>query len=273
MATKNKTTTRFSAFQDLDSEDSHSCCSCHTHDGPEPDSFEFKLLRSRYWAWPEDETAKDAWPCCCTDPAFAVEGDGSSSFWECSHGKWEFVPSWEELPPLAEDHSIEECRGGECLNHGLFSGVLLQLYLSSQIGMGWGDIIYQEEQKALAQMTPQERAALLVKQAVEEKARIKSIAEHEIRKAKEIQQMQKKPLARMYDRRTGKPLACKWAEHPAENGWEAGCGKHREGCCPYFHTDEPEWAIIKGTASSAPTSGNGNRNFAALKSNNSQRRW
>lgn len=269
MATKIKTTMRFSALEDLDTEDSHSCCSCHTHDAPAPGSFEDKLLRSRYWPWPEDESAKNAWPCRCSDPAFAVEGDGSSSFWDCSHGRWEFVPSWDELPPLAEDHSVEECRGGDCVNHGLLSGVLLQLFLATQIGMGWGDIIYQQEQEALSKMTATERAALVLKQAAEDKARLRQMAEAEVRKAKDIQQIHKKPMARMYDRRTGKPLACKWAEHPAENGWEAGCGKHREGVCPYFHPGEAEWAIIKGTAGGAASGG---RNFGALKGN-SQRRW
>lgn len=272
MASKTKFVSKFAAFADDSDSDCESTCSCHT---PKKSAFEEKLLRSRFWVWPEDESASGAWPCRCSDPGFAVEGDGEKTFWECSHGKWEFLSSWDSVPALPEDHSLDQCRGGSCTNHGLYTGLLLELHLSTQMGMGWGDIIWEWEQEHLASMTPQERLALAVKQAAEDKARQKAIADAEIRKAKEIAQIAKRPLQRMYDRRTGKPLACKWAEHPAENGWPAGCGKHKEGVCPYFHTDEAEWAIIKGTASGPIGAGGGRpRDFSALKaSGGSGRRW
>ena len=261
MATK--TLFNFAAFAD-DESDCESTCSCHTAE-LSPNSLEYKILRSRFWVWPLDESAHGAWPCCCSDPAHAVEGDGEKTFWECPHGKWEFISSWDSVPALPEDHPLDQCRGGDCDKHGLYQGVLLELHLSTLMGIGWGDIMWQWEQEALARMTPQERMALAVRQEAEEKARKKAIAEAEVRKAKDIQQMHKKPMQRMYDRRTGKPLACKWAEHPAENGWPAGCGKHAEGVCPYFHTDEPEWAIIKGKAPLASGGGCGARDFSGLK--------
>ena len=268
MASKTKASFNFSAFAD-DSDD-ESVCSCpHT---PEVDSLEYKILRSRFWVWPEDESAAEAWPCRCSDPAFAVEGTAETSFWECPHGKWEFISSWDSLPPLAEDHPLSQCRSTSCKAHGLCQGAILEMELCSQVGIGWGDLVWKWEQEALAALTPQERLALAVRKEAEEKARQKAMAEAEIRKAAQIQQIHKKAMQRVYDRRTGEPVACKWAEHPAENGWEAGCGKHREGCCPYFHPDEPEWAIIKGRAPLPPGAGGaGARNFSALRSAPSSR--
>jgi hypothetical protein len=270
MALTTKSTFSFAAF--ADDSDNESTCSCHTAEVA-PDSLEYKILRSRFWVWPVDESIKGAWPCHCSDPAHAVEGDGQETFWECTHGKWAFIDSWDSLPPLAEDHCLNDCRGGSCKNHGLYQGLMLDLHLSSLVGIGWGDIIYQWEQEALARLSPHERMALAVRRESEDKAFKKSLADSEIRKAVDLQTFKKSSLQRMYDRRTGKPMPCKWADHPAENGWAAGCGKHHQGVCPYFHKDEPEWALIRGSVPSgfAVGAGTGGDRFAALKS--SRGRW
>lgn len=208
-------------------------------------SFETMLLRSRYCVWPEDETAKNAWPCRCSDPAFAVE-DGS---WECPHGKWEFISSWDSVPPLAKNHTLEECRGGDCSQHGLIAGPLLELHLSSQVGLGWGDIVLTWDEMAYNQMSQAERSALVVKQKAADEAFLTNLASEEIRKAKSL--LEKKTLVRKYSR-TGLPLPCKWVDRPAEHGWPAGCGLHAEGVCPFFHKNEPEWSIIIGLVKPTP---------------------
>lgn len=267
MALHSKNTFNFAAFAaDCDS-DNESTCSCHTAE-PAPGSLEYKIIRSRFWVWPVDESVKGAWPCNCSDPAHAVESEDGKTLWECPHGKWEFLDSWDSVPALAWDHDLDECRGGSCKGHGLYEGLLLDLYLSSFVGIGWGDIICQWEQEALDRLTPQERMVRAARLEAEDKVFQKSIADSEVRKAVDLKAFKKANMQRMYDRRTGKPLACKWADHPAENGWAAGCGKHHEGVCPYFHKDEPEWAIIRG---SVPAAGAGGRDFSSLK--NGPRRW
>jgi hypothetical protein len=215
---------------------------------------EERIVRRRFWPFPTEaeESNPSAWPCrsCC--PWQCDEG----AFWECEHGKWLWVDSWASVPPQTEDHTLEECRGGSCPGHGLYSGGILALHLACQAGIGWGDVVCLDEAEAEAALTPEQRAQKALAKAREEARRQRDMAEAEARKASELVAL--RPAVqqehRRYDRRTGKPMPCQYycyqgvlgREHPAENGWAAGCGYHKKGKCPFFHPDEPEWQVIIG---------------------------
>jgi hypothetical protein len=273
MATKAAKSNAWSAF-DSDEEESH----CHgggcgsaasSKRGNDLISLEWiaeEIIRRRFWPYPTEEEEKNhtAWPCrsCC--PWLCDEGE----FWECEHGKWLWVNSWDSVPALPEDHTLAECRGGSCPGHGLMTGGILALHLASEAGVGWGDIMLLEEAAARAAETPKERAARLAEEARKDAVRKAELAEAEIRKAKELVALRSAPPNRRYDRRTGKPMPCKFfcfqgvvgREHPAERDpktgtmWESGCAYHKKGKCEFFHPDEPEWQVILGKVASVPAS-------------------
>jgi hypothetical protein len=269
MATKTAKSNVWAAF-DSDEEDGHCCGGCgaaSVKKGKEVIDLEWvsaEIVRRRFWPYPTEEEEKNhtAWPCrsCC--PWLCDEG----AFWECEHGKWLWVDSWDSVPALPEDHTLEECRGGSCPGHGLMAGDILALHLASEAGIMWGDIALMEEAAALAAETPKERAARLAAEARKEAVRQAELAEMEIRKAKELVALRTAPPNRRYDRRTGKPMPCKFfcyqgvvgREHPAERDpktgtmWESGCAYHKKGKCEFFHPDEPEWQVIIGKVASVP---------------------
>lgn len=245
----------------LDSDDEDCCGGCSHAALPakkkdllDGDWLETQIVRRRFWPYPSEaeESEPSAWPCRSCAPWSCDEG----AFWECEHGKWIWVESWESLPPLPEDHSLKECRNSSCTQHGLFGGEILGLYLAAEAGISWGDYIWMVEQAALAAETPAQKAARLAAEARKEAERALAIAVSEKKLAAELVKSRPAPQQRRYDRRTGKPMPCKFycfqgvlgREHPAENGWEAGCGFHKKGKCEFFHPDEPEWQIIIGKA-------------------------
>ena len=44
---------------------------------------------------------------------------------------------------------------------------------------------------------------------------------------------------KFHEKNTFKPVACKWAETPAESGYPAGCAEHFKGKCAFYHPGEP----------------------------------
>ncbi len=223
-----------------------------------------EIVRRRFWPYPseEEERSRTAWPCpsCC--PWLCDEGE----FWECDHGKWLWVASWDSVPALPEDHTLRECRGGSCPGHGLMSGDVLALHLASEAGLMWGDVMVMEEQAALAAETPAERAARVEREAKEAAAMKAYLAEAEVRKAEMLVSSRSAPPNRRYDRRSGKPMPCQYfcyqgvlgREHPAERDpktgtmWPSGCAYHTKGKCEFFHPDEPEWQVIIGKVAFVP---------------------
>jgi hypothetical protein len=227
---------------------------------------EEQITRKRFWPYPSaaEEDSPSAWPCRSCPPWMCDEGE----FWECDHGKWVWVESWGSVPPLPWDHTLKECRGGSCSGHGMISADLLPLFLAQEAGLMWGDIMMMEEEAVRAAETPKERAARLAAEARKEAESQRAMAEAEIRKAKELVALRAAPPNRRYDRRTGKPMPCKFfcfqgvlgREHPAERDpktgtmWDSGCAYHKKGKCEFFHPDEPEWQVILGKVASVPTS-------------------
>jgi hypothetical protein len=197
--------------------------------------------------WPLSKAYNDQYPCACSDPGHSDEGD----HWECEHGLWTYITSDADMAHKKPGHTVTQCLGN-CAEHPLLYGDILDLHLAMDLGIGWGDLICDQERAALAAETAAERAERVRRRAEEDHARLVALAESEIRKAKSIAQIQRAPMKRMMDKKTGKPLPCKWAHTPAENGWPAGCGKHREHVCPYFHPDEPEWNVIMGKVAWTP---------------------
>jgi hypothetical protein len=205
-----------------------------------------EIIAKRYW--PLEKIYADEYPCSCSDPAHSHEGD----HWSCDHGDWKFFRSEAEMEHNKPGHSYSICVGN-CKEHPLLEGIVLDLHLANELGIGWGDIICDKDAEERRRETPEQKQKRLADEKRKEEETLCAIAQGEIRKAKECAAIRKEPLKRIYDRRSGKPMPCKWALRPAENGWPAGCGKHLEKVCPYFHPGEPEWAIIEGKAAwSAP---------------------
>lgn len=270
MATKSAKSNTWAAF-DSDEEDGH-CCSSRaavrqkTAFSLDLSDIEQKIVRRRFWPYPseEEQSTYSGWPCISCCPWMCDEGD----FWECEHGKWVFVDSWDSVPVLPEDHSLEECRGGGCSGHGLMSGDILAMHLAMQAGIMWGDLVIMEEEHNLSQETPAERAAREAEAARRDAEARAALARFEIQKAKELVATRSAPPQRRYDRRTGKPMPCKFfcyqgvlgKEHPAERDpksgtmWESGCAYHKKGKCEFFHPDEPEWQVILGKVASVTPS-------------------
>lgn len=273
MASKAKST--WNTFGVLDSDEEDGCCggcgaaalATKKKGVVDMDWLENEIIRHRYWPYPseEEESNPSAWPCPTCGPVASDEG----AFWECKHGKWLWVESWAAVPALPEDHSLEECRGGSCPGHGLMTGDILALYIGPQAGLMWGDILALEHEAELAAETPAQKAARLAEEARKDAERAAAVAAAEIRKAKELVASRPSPPNRRYDRRTGKPMPCKFfcfqgvlgKEHPAERDprtgtmWESGCAFHKKGKCEFFHPDEPEWQVILGKVESvAPSS-------------------
>jgi hypothetical protein len=270
MASKYAKSNTWGVF-DSDEEDGHCCGGCGSaaskKKGMDMIDLEWlssEIVRRRFWPYPSeaDESNPSAWPCpsCC--PWQCDEGE----YYECEHGKWLWVDSWDSVPALPEDHTLQECRGGSCRGHGLITGDILALHLCSFAGLMWGDIVLMEEEAARAAETPAERAARLTLEAQKDAKYKRSIAEAEVRKATELVALRSAPPNRRYDRRTGKPMPCKFfmyqgvlgREHPAERDpktgtmWESGCAYHKKGKCEFFHPDEPEWQVIIGKVAAIP---------------------
>jgi hypothetical protein len=277
MATKHHNS--FALFAEEEDEDH--CCGGHgapsssssssstvsvTRQKMDLDYIQEQIIRRRFWPYPSEEQENDssALPCHCGPLWMRDEGD----FWECEHGKWLWVDSWDSVPPLPENHTLDECRGGSCQGHGLFTRDILQLHLATYAGIMWGDIVLMEEEERLAAENPRQRAARLAAEAKKEAERAASIAAFEVQKAKELVALRAAPPNRRYDRRTGKPMPCKFfmyqgvlgKEHPAERDpktgtmWDSGCAFHKKGKCEFFHPDEPEWQVIIGKVASVPSS-------------------
>ena len=270
MASKYAKSNTWGVF-DSDEEDGHCAGGCGSASSKKKgmdvidlDWLSREIVRHRFWPYPSEEEERNhtAWPCrsCC--PWQCDEGE----FWECEHGKWLWVDSWDSVPALPEDHTLAECRGGGCRGHGLLTGDILALHLCSEAGLMWGDVVLMEEAAAIAAETPAERAARLALEAKKDAEYKRSVAEAEVRKATELVALRAAPPNRRYDRRTGKPMPCKFfmyqgvlgREHPAERDpktgtmWESGCAYHKKGKCEFFHPDEPEWQVIIGKVAAIP---------------------
>lgn len=210
--------------------------------------------------WPLKKAAAEEYPCKCSDPAHCDEG----SFWECSHGRWDFYETEADLPHNKPEHSADECLGN-CSQHCLLTGAVLELHLAALCGKSWGDVMYDAEQAELAAETPAQRDARVAKRAAADFG-FKKAAVDEILRSK-ASMVKARPLNKRFDRRTGKPMPCRFhcyhgvigKEHPEEIDpktgfpWPAGCAEHRVGACPFFHPDEKEWDIIIGKVAFSAT--------------------
>ena len=97
------------------------------------------ILRARFWVSSADE---ETWPCRCTDPAHALEEDGSFC---CDHGRWQMVSSWQEAldarTALCQTpHHSDDCLGC-CHQHPMLSGIQAELRAAEISGGYWSDVI------------------------------------------------------------------------------------------------------------------------------------
>ena len=169
--------------------------------------------------------------CCeCQAPYDSVEERGDNFFWVCPrHGIWLLVGENEPLPNYLREPFSE-------------------FALATRCGVSWGDFCYDVEQAELALISAEEKAARAAVRAAEEAANAARAAAAAALLKKEFHtqlaqsRFKHGDFRRVMSKRTGLPVKCKWDSQPAGNGFEAGCADHRNHVCPFFHSNEPEWA-------------------------------
>ena len=167
-------------------------------------------------------------PCCMASDA--VEVHGEHYYWCCPrYGVWLLLDEDEPLPTYLYQ-PFEE------------------LLLAEQCGIRWGDYIYEQERAEYAALSAAEKAAKAAAlAAADAKAHADAAAAAALAKKEYHAELAKNrfkhgDFTRVLSKRTGLPVQCKWDSQPAGNGFEAGCADHRNHVCPFFHSDEPEWA-------------------------------
>jgi hypothetical protein len=227
--------------------------------------------RNSFWIF-------DANGHACTgncDSGWAMDQDG---FWRCDHGQWRVLS---EAPSSERPHHANACPG-HCRQHPLVDD-LVRLFLTAEdMGLTWGDIMMEEDDRARAAETPAERTARLDRQAAEERRTAAAIKASELAKVEAVVAGMRKvePSAKSMHpcHRTGlKP--CRYfcqdgilgkaapAQRDPRSGmlWPAGCAPHLKKRCEFFHPDEPEWALIMA-GKTAQVDRTGGRDFSALVS-------
>jgi hypothetical protein len=163
------------------------------------------------------------------DHAYAIENDNT---WQCSCGSWEIVY---EVPTI----------------------------VGSRENKPWGDAWYDdEEMPRLRMLSVEQRAAerrLLMQrlEAAQVEDHLRKVESLYCDRSGQLKQ-EKMQLKR-----------CKWDNHPAENGYPAGCAAHHKGKCPWVHKDQPQLLSQMGSAPVRPaalTPSTG-RDFSALRNN------
>ena len=232
------------------------------------------ILRARFWVSSADE---ENWPCRCTDPAHALEDNGSFC---CAHGRWQMVSSWQEAldarTALCQTpHSSEDCLGC-CHQHPMLTGIQAELRAAELSGGYWSDIVcatedhMSEEERAYHAAETAEAFARLEAAAQKDKVVLaKSLAVDKVAAVR--REVKVSGLRRKYHYQTGLPMACRHFAFqgvlgriaPSDGVHPEGCMLHREGLCSFFHPEEAEWKIITGEVQPTPTSAD---RFACLSS-------
>jgi hypothetical protein len=281
------------AEADSDSEEEvavgHSC-SCESlaciHDFVSPAALAMarEVCRPRFWLWPrsvEEWDDPEVWPCCCTDPAHALDDENGKSVFTCSHGSWLMVYEPAEAVPRDED-------------------------------IPWGDLISCEDIIAYAALPAVRRAEMEAERAREAKAMAAAHVEMAARREREAAEtaasfaaaaaeweaeaakgrghrrhsgstssssahaaagggapaMPSRVPGKRYDRKTNLPMPCRCHAHegvlghiaPASSGinkkgekfsYPAGCQQHDDFIagrtkvdCPFFHIGDAEWRLL-----------------------------
>ena len=136
-----------------------------------------------------------------------------------------------------------------CTRHPLMTGVVKELHQSMLGGQSWGNIICDEEDDALENMSGAEKAALEVKKVAEEVERKEGIMQYSVDLRKKLYTNQTTGLAnRRFNRHCkkeryhGEMCPNKALPSTASCDPKYGCGcklhKERKGACSFVHADE-----------------------------------
>lgn len=127
-------------------------------------------------------------------------------------------------------YEFGRCSGIACAVHPLANGMIRDMFDAMESGGMWGDMVCEIEEKIRSLETDAEK--MMRKAADLKKTQEALVAYH----------IHKKTLINV-DAKTGQlkkklQRPCKWANHPAENGYPAGCAAHHKRCCEYLHPGE-----------------------------------
>lgn len=209
----------------------------------------------------------EAGPCghSCSHMSWSAEHEFNGKFesvWSCSHGIWRPLDEVDASAP----HSGEDCPGN-CLQHPLVVGAIVEMLLAMRLGSSWADIVEEDFAARRAAETPEERAARLAQEAVEEAERAAALVKFSTRR--KVDKWCKDGCRKF---RVARP--CKYAKLFAENKCarcegpcpgdvcpKPGCGEVKAGCwahdvfmccrgCP-----PPKEATVEEMQAGCPTCG------------------
>jgi hypothetical protein len=103
-----------------------------------------------------------------------------------------------------------------------------------------------EEERLLSNKMYAEKLAAIEKKRAEHNAKIAAMKEAAAKAFEEDKALVAAKIAARKTATAKNGIACKYfrdngTPEPARDGWEPGCGYHKEGKCPCIHPDEPGW--------------------------------
>lgn len=203
-----------------------------------------------------DSNEPNSSPCGCCGLIALDNG-----MWNCcnSNRSWLVL---ETPPDMSQPHDIRVCDGRGCRFHKFNSLELSRWHRGMSAGVSLGDLDYQEQQLALAQMSPEELARRRYLEAVADQKKQLELQSYEMRNVAERvairahigvgrgQQVVKKPqpCKKLYDCKPGARCGAEPTTlHVSTEcwGWEykdPATGKMlRPHTCPWLHPGEPGW--------------------------------
>ena len=117
----------------------------------------------RCWVLFDDIDSGNA-PCGCCSAMNAMEGDGD--VWACYNQERAWLILY-EAPDMSVAHPIELCSGDGCSFHPLNSPAIANWTQAMTSGLGWGDLMYEEEMYELSKETPAQKATREATRAAE----------------------------------------------------------------------------------------------------------
>ena len=142
----------------------------------------------------------------------------------------------------------QRCTSEKCTDHILYEGVVKDLAMAMKEGRFWGDIIYEEDQKKLANETKEQKTQRLKKKALEEREAVEKLKEIILNKNR-IRNCVK--VGSKYVLKHKYVKMCENLKLPEEtfsdgSKYPGGCWAHDEKLCPFIHPDEKSAYDFKG---------------------------
>jgi len=145
-------------------------------------------------------------------------------------------------------YEYQRCTSEKCTTHTLLDGNIKEFAEAVQNGRFWGDIIYEEDEKAIANETANEKATRLRKKAAEERKAMDALKESCLNKNRSLNCVKQ---GGTYVLKHKFLKACKNLELPDEvlsdgSKYGGGCWANDDNICPFMHPEDKGKFDFKG---------------------------